>query len=271
MQKKLLLALSLVVVLGVGIIIGYALILKKQIPLSQGNKIAQNQEGNSSTVTSENKNSETETVSTTESAWDKLWSSYTSTQGVSFKYPKQILGIGCKADDVFYVPTVVFEDKGNGGIYIAPKYYNEYPVDSNGNQDTTKCQKIMSSLDTVSGKVGVKNDYNYQGHIFGGWSVAIRDVKSQDELKKFVKDMYGEACEINTDRNGLTDEEFTIKGTDMEGGCPMNFNYKILYNAQKGKAVSVDLGQEATFLPSAPGSQDDSVYDNYMIGSIKFN
>jgi hypothetical protein len=267
-QKKLLLPLSLVIVLGVGVIIGYAFIPKKQTPLSQGNKAAQNQESNSSADASESKDSGIKTVSTTESAWDKLWSVYTSPQGISFRYPKQIGVLDrCGSDHKHdpYVAMKVLEDKSKGTVYIAPDYYYDYPATADGSEDTTKpCQQIVNSLDQINGKE-VPQTANYSsGNILGGLNIDVRDVKNQDELKQFIKDEFGSGCKINPDNNGVAANEIRLIGSGPEGNCYLNFGYKILYEQEKNKAVAMNLGQDCTIDNGNDPTNNITSYECYI-------
>lgn len=280
MQKKVLLPLAVVIILGIGAV-GYVLIQKEKAPVSQESKIAQN-----------------EKVSTTESAWDQLWSVYTSPQGISLKYPKQIGALDrCenKNHDPF-VAMKILEDKTKGVIYAAPEYYYDYPATSDGSEDTTKsCQKIVNSPDQINGQGVAQTAHYSSGNVLGGLTINVRDVKSKDELDEFIKDIYGPGCKIK-DPGVYKDAEGNVTSLDEMGGgdykyklnafedadgnmtglgetvCPVNSPYKIMYNKTRNKAVAMYLGQDCTIdNGSDPLSANYECYTSEIADSIIFN
>lgn len=280
--------MAIVIVLGVGVV-GYLLMQKEKTQVPQ--------ESNSTIATSNDKVAQNTEVSTTESAWDQLWAVYTSPQGISLKYPKQIGALDrCenKGHDPF-VAMKILDDKTKGIIYAAPDYYYDYPATSDGSEDTTKpCQKIVNSLDQINGQGVAQTAYYSSGSILGGLNINVKDVKNQDELDKFIQDVFGSGCKIK-DPGVYKDASGNVTSLDQMGGdyeiklnafedangnltsldetvCPVNYIYKIMYNKATNKAVAMNLGQDCTIDNGVdPLSANYECYTTEIADSIIFN
>lgn len=286
MQKKLSLTLSHLAVFILGIAFGlYFLSYAYQTYVMQ--KLFADE--HAQTPVSEDEVAEIPATSTTESAWNGLWAVYTSPQGVSFRYPKQIGVIdrcGDQKEQNPYVSTKIIEDSKHGIVYVAPEYYFDYPATADGSQDTTKpCQKIYYSLDQIDGEDLAQTEYFSSGNILGGLNINIRAVKDQNELDKFIKDIYGSGCKIKAqevyqdaegnvtslDEMGGNNEIELNAGEDAEGNvtslgetvCPVNYGYKILHGTATNKSVAMSLGQDCT-IDNGASPENPTGYECYI-------
>lgn len=240
MQKKVLLPLAVVIVLGVGAV-GYVLVQKGKTPVSQ--------ESDSSITTPENKDTK-DTTDTPSQATE--WTNYTSPQGISFKYPKNIVR--------------VFDDQQNGYVYLTS--------DSSDSLESLQEKTKQATIATDGPGLG---SLKYKQEKFSdAWNIAIKNIKSETELGEFIKDHYGKGCIMGSKEVWKQDGVYEIrlnefkdaKGNDTsldQAVCPVNYSYKILYAPQKSKALSLVLGQECTFTP------DYCYYDGDISNSIEFN
>lgn len=239
MQEKNVRILSLSLMLVAGVIIG-SYVFRNTAPAQEAEKQQENQ------------NIEEKASVTPDSAWDKLWAVYTSPQGISFRYPKQI-GVldGCgdehKASNP-YVGMKVLENEKKGSISLVPEYYYDYPMTAEGEQDTSKpCQK-KSILDVAEEE---------SGYMLGGLDIMVREVKNRAEFDKFVQDVTAPGCEAE-DEPSMESEysgEYRLKydGKSLdETSCPFNAGYKLVYNTNRNKAFFLSLGQDCNITNENP-------------------
>ena len=180
------------------------------------------------------------------------WKEYASPQGISFRYPRTV-STG---------ETVrVLEDPEQGVVYLT--------YDDQATLATLRAETTLAEDGNVLG-----------GKTFYTWKFVIGDAADDSELGAFIRKDFGEKCEYGEKHLATEDEDFawTQEGTysvrlgewkDTQGNpadlgsalCPTNFAYEILYSPEKGKVVSVNLGQEPTFWED----------ETEMINSIRFN
>jgi len=195
-------------------------------------------------------------------SWQEEWIDYKGTDGISFKYPKFITGLGCSSkSETFFVPTKIFEDAGGQRIYIVPEYY--YSDD-----ETQTCRKHIASLDSLQKEGSHKPSQ--------GWSITVNDIEKSD-VDIMIKSIYGAGCEMESETAWIKDGINEIKLNsykDAQGNptsldrtvCPTNYVYKILYSEEKKLAVSVILGQECTFW----GDGYNKCFDEQIVESLDF-
>lgn len=241
MQKKILLPLAVVIVLGVGIV-GYVLMQKGKTPVSQ--------KSNSTVTTSENKDDSSETTVPKEG-----WKSYSSSKlGLSFQYPEKASNMvsGLDGADGF-VPVKVTEDVEKGAIYI-----------TYGLSDTL--QSLRSETVNATLEDGKPDPWTKPSH---GWMIVVKKIQGDDELNAFVKDYYGKGCYVDGKKE-LSQKgvyEITFKGEDWGKGadlgsttCSWTPIYKILRAENSNMLISINRGGEASF--------DD---EDGILNSIRFN
>ena len=211
----------------------------------------------------------------------EVWKTYASSElGFSIEYPAMVYGIyRCSPKKPFYVPLKVFEDKESGIIYITEEYYYKAKYDSELNEYTGPCEKIMNSLEYLKSQreitVDINDGVSLKSNPFLTKVFVIKDIKNDTELNKFIKDNYGSECFVKDKklwrRDGIY--EINIEGKDYTKGinpnCPLNYVYKILYTPEKNRVMSVNLGQECQF-GTDYNSGDYKCYDEKMIDSFQF-
>ncbi len=195
--------------------------------------------------------------------------------GFSISIPKMVSGLNWCTDKDSLVPLKVFEDNVNNVVYLVPEY--SYGVTEDQTKQTS-CRKSVYSLqrirDEIGGK-GVKGNYvSSPGNPSLGLAVKVKDVKNDTELNKFIKDNYGSGCLIDSktpweQQKGVY--EITIKGEDWDkvdywdSTCPSNG--RTLYSPEKGRVMSVKIGQEYRFYSDSTNSH---AYDEDIINSFRF-
>jgi hypothetical protein len=217
------------------------------------------------------------------------WTNYSNSQlGFSIKIPVEVYGIDrCSSSHKFFVPLEIFEDNNNRVVYISEAYYYDSQWSEAEQRYTGNCGKITYSLQSLKDEENkdreimlnnVTKYYNLQP--FLGWRIAIADVENDEDILKFIKDNFGQGCNIGSKtassqegiyQVGITGEDWNEPGMNIgETTCLVNFEYRILYSPEKHKLMSVVLGQECKFGtdPSVPSSYQ--CYDNEMIDSFKF-
>jgi hypothetical protein len=250
--KYILITVILVIIAGGGILIHwYKELPKKEIK------------------TPEKKTSETISLNET-------WNSYVNHKlGFSLNIPKSMPGLNRCMDygdteKQFLVPIEIFEDYENNIIFISPQYYYDAEWNPEGKQ-IGPCKKILFSLESLRGE---KNP-------FLGWAIVIKSVKDERDLDKFIKENYGSGCFAGDKKPWKQDGvyEIVIKGEDWDKEgidlgnttCPWNYAYKLLFYPEKGKVMSVNLGQECNFYNETdPNSESYRCYDMEMIESFRF-
>lgn len=109
-----------------------------------------------------------------------------------------------------------------------------------------------------------------------GWGITVKSVRNNEELEVFIKEKFGSDCKLgkkeylyNVDDNDIYNIEAMPGEMGMESNCPLNYVYKILYNAGLKKAMAVAIGQECRF--SATIDNYGAVcYDELIIDSFRF-
>jgi len=206
---------------------------------------------------------------------DATWDRYINYRlGFSMKIPTKIPGLNrCKnpegTEKQFFVPIKIFEDNSNNIVYITQEYYYDDWVLQVFNE-AGECKKFICSLEFI------KN-----WHRCWEWDILIRNISSDTDLDKFIKENYGPGCFAGDKKLWKQDGvyEITIKGEDWDKKgtdlgnttCPWNHAYKLLYEPKKGKIMSVNLGQECSFYnEESPESESYQCYDKDMIESFRF-
>jgi hypothetical protein len=244
MEKKILVPLAIIVVLGIGVIV-YSL-TKEDTPSSQ--------ENNQETVTGEDSENDFYDVP----ALPAGWKAYSSSMGMSFQYPEKIMnkGSGCEDKDG-YVPVKVFEDKEGGALYIAF-----------GCSDTLATLKADSAVGIIPSQ---------------GRQIEIMSAKNDGDIDSFLKSRYGSGCYIDGKEKWFQEGVLSVKMTgedwDKEGvdlgntTCSWGGLFDLLYIPASQKLVYINLGQEAVFCGN--GTQDAAAqsecFDGGIIGSLRFN
>jgi len=213
---------------------------------------------------------------------EEKWKTYVSSElGFSIKYPGMIYGVyRCSPQKPFYVPLKVFEDNENGIVYITEEYYYDN-WDSELQNNTGQCKKIINSIESLNEQrtiiVDINDKVSLNYNPFLTRVFVIKNVKNDAELNKFIKDNYGSGCFVEKkepwEQKGVY--EIKIKGEDWGKGadlgmttCPWNYVYKILYAPEKNKLMSVNLGQECGFTTDL--TKNYKCYDDEIIASFKF-
>lgn len=210
---------------------------------------------------------------------EEKWETYVSSElGFSIEYPEMVYGLDkCSPQKPFYVPLRVFEDKKNGIVYITEEYYyNDW--DNETQSKTGSCKKIINSLELLQEEKEEmqKGEFSLWWKPLLGWAISIRNIKNDIELDKFIKDNYGSECFVKDKVFWKQSKiyDINIQGKEyLEGinpNCPLNYVYKVLYDPEKNKAMSVKLGQECGFGTQYISEESYKCYDDEMIDSFKF-
>jgi len=215
---------------------------------------------------------------------EEKWKKYTNTElGFSIEYPEMVYGVyKCSPQKPFYVPLKIFEDNENGIVYITQEYYYS-DWDSELQNNTGPCKKIMNSLESLNEQRAIIVDINDKVSLnynpFLTRVFIIKNIKNNTELNKFIKDNYGSGCFTQNKKpwkqNGVYEVEIESEDRDEETDlgtttCPINYTYKILYAPEKNKIMSVNLGQECGFGTEYISEESYKCYDDEMINSFRF-
>ncbi|MFA6096990.1 MAG: hypothetical protein WC788_05175 [Candidatus Paceibacterota bacterium] len=213
------------------------------------------------------------------------WKRYANkTLGFSINLPGKVSGLDrCDSKDNFLVSLKTIEDNENNVVYIVPEYYFDdyYGEDiKNPKQGTSNCETKIYDLRLINDEVkgiGMEGKYiSKPSNPFLGIAIKIVDIKNDMDLDRFIKEDYGAGCfagekNLWTEQEGVYD--VNIKGEDWdkvafgESTCFVNYVAKILYYPEKGKVMSVKLGQEPNFyldIENLRASDED------MINSFRF-
>ena len=185
--------------------------------------------------------------------------------GFSISVPKTVkavntCGSGSKNNDAA-VPVKVYEDVERGMVFIVPEYYYG-------------CDKIEYTLDSLREDINLDPDYVTGPKPSFGWAIQVADVENDADLDKFIKSNYGPGCALGEKypweyESGVF--EVGIKKPDpdinMDPSCYTNYLSARLYDPEKRKLISINLGQESTFFVA---SEVPVSYDARMVMSIKF-
>jgi|WetSurMetagenome_2_1015567.scaffolds.fasta_scaffold56142_2 hypothetical protein len=180
------------------------------------------------------------------------WKEYVNDDfGFSIKIPQEISLVNrCSSDKGDFVGVKVFEDKENNSTYIIPEYYYDRK------EDLQKCEKIEYSLASIKKEGGWKP--------FLGWKIDVAEINNSEEIVKFIKNNFGEACTIGGQKEEgdgiynieITGEDWSSQMTNST--CPWEMHYKIIYLPEKHKLLSIKLGIDYDFF----------VYDNEVQGGL---
>jgi len=215
---------------------------------------------------------------------EEVWKTYTSSElGFSIKYPEMVYGVyRCSPQKPFYVPLRVFEDEENGIVYITEEYYYD-DWDSELQNNTGSCKKIINSLEYLKSQREIIIDINGKASLnsnpFLTKVFIIKDIKNDVELDKFIKDNYGSGCFADSRKllreNGVYEIEIESEDRDKETDlgtttCPINYVYRVLYAPEKNKVMSVNLGQDCGFGTDYNSEESYRCYDDEMTDSFRF-
>jgi hypothetical protein len=189
--------------------------------------------------------------------------------GFSIKVPLKVATVcKCPNNAMVNVPIKIFENDKKGIVYITPEYYYDASWSSEEQKFTKECTKIIYSSDMLEVKEVKKP--------FLGWKFNINNIESEEDLLMAIKDNFGSTCEI---KDKVKDEqgnyEISLYGSDwdfndgLESRCMINYSYRIIFCPNKGKMMSVILGQECTF-GTDPNIKSYYCYDEDMINSFRF-
>ena len=206
------------------------------------------------------------------------WTNYSNNVlGFSIKIPPESYGTyRCSPRKVISVPVKVFEDNINNAVYIAEEYY--YSADGYGTNNEGECKKIIQSIASFK-----KDAKEYEDSGFPnpkprlGWKIIVDSVKDEDDILNYIKENFGSQCAIQTKflkENG--NYELVLIGEEKKdsepwyGSCYLGFAYKIIYSPEKGRIMSVVLGQEGTFQTNPEDSSTYQSYEDEMLKSFEF-
>jgi hypothetical protein len=214
---------------------------------------------------------------------EEKWLTYTSSElGFSIKYPEMVYGVyRCEPKKPFYVPLKIFEDRENEIVYITEEYYYDADYDGDLGKFTGPCEKVINTLESLN-KQRIVVDFNDRISLtqnpFLTKVFVIKNIKTDTELNKFVKDNYGQGCLIENKTSWKQNKVYKIeiKGEDWDSGadlgtttCPLNYIYEALYAPEKNKAMSINLGQDCGF-GTDYNSETFKCYDEEMVNSFEF-
>ncbi len=82
------------------------------------------------------------------------------------------------------------------------------------------------------------------------WSMLIKDVKNEEEVEFFTKEVYGNDCEFEgvekaEEMEGLY--RVKIRGGGTESDCFLNYAFVIFYSPEKGRIATWSIGQAPSF------------------------
>ena len=121
------------------------------------------------------------------------WQEYVSfDMGFSIKIPKATKGAYlCQEQKTTQIPVVIFEDKENDTIYIAPEYRYEAKYDSEVGK-LGLCERTPYSLDVL------KKEYVATlGRIpMFGLVLTLKRVNDENDIISIVKETFGNECSV---------------------------------------------------------------------------
>lgn len=188
-------------------------------------------------------------TSLTQSAGDN-WNLYSNLKlGFSLQIPKEGRLEGHVRGDTEYfaINKIEIIEKGNI-VYISSG--NEYQY---GNiQKSVKSNK--SEIKRVKGVP---------------WAILVKKVRSDTQLKTFIKQKYGSSCKLGTKtpskQKGVFDVEVVGDGKDLDKTkCPLNFITYIKYYPKAKKVATWDIGQAPNFEIDGGEPVDDKMSDSFM-------
>ena len=202
------------------------------------------------------------------------WIDYNNTElGFSMKFPEEVFGLyKCSSPKKFIVPLKVFEDNQNGVIYLTPEYYYRAEWNKESQEYVGPCEKITYSLPLLRNEI----EERHIDKLSLGWAIAIKSIKEESEIDAFVKEVYGPGCSAGHKtswlQSGVYEISVSADGTDLGNTtCLIGWmsSKKVLYSPEKGKLISVILGQECTFSTDYNEPKSYRCYDQEIINSFK--
>jgi len=138
------------------------------------------------------------------------------------------------------LPVTAVEDWAGGVVYLVPEYH--YTAERRGNQ--TACIKVKHDLAAVQSP-----------EIFVGSTLPITvrgGLADEPALLGFVREKFGETCDITTLVTKGTEEQPLLKRVAVVGGatgsgCLVNYLYNLYYQPAAGRAFLLSLGQDPIF------------------------
>jgi hypothetical protein len=193
--------------------------------------------------------------------------------GFSMRFPEEVLGLyKCDSPQKFTVPLMVFEDNERGVVYLVPEYYYEANWNRELLEFTGECKKVTYSLDTLENRTQ-SSVYYFSNKPMLGYAIFVRDIKSDADLNSLIKEVYGSSCNLGPKdkitENGVDYYRVSVKSSGIEGDCPMNYSYKILYSIIKNKALALVVGQGCTFSNEYEEPSLYQCYDQEIIDSFR--
>lgn len=150
--------------------------------------------------------------------------------GFVIQIPEQV------AYDETFVPVKVFEDKEKNTVYLL-----------RGEESTE-----YLALDR-------------------NWAFMVKSVKNDDELEMFIKEKFGFDCKLGKkEYMGNSTYNVEVISGEIESSCPLNYQYKVLYNPSLQKAMGVIMGQECSFSATTIPEYGSICYDEIIIKSFRF-
>ena len=133
-----------------------------------------------------------------------------------------------------------------------------------------ECPKVYTSegCDKATNSAAIIKDW--QNYHSPQWTIVIKNIASDGELDKFLKERYGEGCSLGEKKATKQDGVFniSIKGDGLDMGetkCPLNFMTVVKYYPAKQKVVAWNIGQACNFYyPTAATCYDMEMTDSFI-------
>jgi len=225
---------------------------------------------------------------------DNVWNLYSNQDyGFSIKVPKEVADAPCewsreKGDHSYRinwgkygsisVPIKVLEDDNK--IYITEEWVYQLTGETkeNGKSFYSNCEKRETDLELL----GYENRFPLEKGKWllkpFTWEITTKRVKNDKEINFFIKDYFGEGCELGEKKesshpgvlvleiNGYYNE----KTNEINPNCMLNYMYVLRYIPKTKTVFAWSGGQEATFQVSDrdKGLFKEPIYDNEMVESF---
>ncbi|MFH0988221.1 MAG: hypothetical protein V1763_02520 [Parcubacteria group bacterium] len=108
------------------------------------------------------------------------------------------------------------------------------------------------------------------------WAIVVKTVNNDQELDKFIKNMYGADCNLGTkapsEQSGMFDVQIANRNERIEEGCWLNYIIALKYSPEFNRVAAWTIGQAPTFINSEIKDADGNAiyYDEDMAKSFKF-
>ena len=193
------------------------------------------------------KRQETTDITQNDSNNSSLWKTYEDYElGFKIFYPVRVSSFSSCTEET--IPIQFFK-KGNV-VYVEKEYYYA--------EDCEKKENTFDLLEKENSKI---------------WRMYFKAVNNDEELDQFIKELYGDKCnlgeKIPTSQDDVFDVHIAYDGKSiMESGCFLNFMTVMKYNVQSRRAVSWDIGQDGNFWNE--DIDNGNFLDNKMAESFRF-